>query len=137
MISLNYYKLCINQEKLHASVIILHESHLKQSNYSVFTDTDIPVFVVIVEIACPLILVTTLLLVVKCSTTLSVVIGLQLKVVWLSLTMVTVLFGCDTTEIFCWVYSILGGFIRETIDDSVIVEDEDEKTVIHSSAKVQ
>jgi len=35
------------------------------------------------------------------------------------------------------VYSILGDFISETIDDPVTLEDEDEKTVSHSSAKVQ
>jgi len=65
-------------------------------------DIYVPVFVVIVAI--PLILVTTLLLVVKHSTTLNVVTGLKLKVVWLSLTIVTLLFGCGTAEMFCWVY---------------------------------
>ena len=42
--------------------------------------------------------VTTLLLVVKHSTTLSAVIGL---VVVVSLTMDTILLGCDTIEMFC------------------------------------
>jgi len=90
----------------------------------------LPAVVVIVEIACPLILVTTLLLVVKHSTTLSVVTGLQLKVVWLSLTIVTLLFGCVTTEMFCWVNSILGDFItgKQFI---VLSEDEDEIIIPH------
>ena len=51
------------------------------------------------ETCCPLILVTTLLLVVKHSTTLSVVTGLV--VVWISLTIDTKLLGCDTIKIFC------------------------------------
>jgi len=94
-------------------------------------------------IACSLILVTTLLLVVKHSTTLNVVTGLQLKVVWLSLTIVTLLFGCDTTEMFCWVYSLLDDLISEIIDDrwgtqlTFTVEDEEGKSILHSLAKVQ
>ena len=103
----------------------------------------IPAFVVIVEIYCPLILVTTLLLVVKHSTTLSVVTGLELKLVWVSLTIVTQLFGCVITEMFCWLYSILGDFIPGVVDDVwykqsiVIVEDEDGKTVGVTSAMIK
>ena len=41
----------------------------------------------------------TLLLVLKCSATLTVVTGVELKVVWVSLTIVTQLLGWDTTEI--------------------------------------
>ena len=52
----------------------------------------------VVETCCPLILVTILLLVVKYSTTLSVVTGLV--VVWVSLTIDTKLLGCDTTKMF-------------------------------------
>ena len=57
-----------------------------------------PGVAVIVE-TCPLILVTTLLLVVKHSTILSVVTGLV--VVWVSLAIDAQLFGCDNIKTFC------------------------------------
>ena len=60
--------------------------------------------VVIAETCCPLILVTILLLVGKHSTTLSVVTGLVVE--WVSLTMDTKLFGCDTTKMFCCVWGV-------------------------------
>ena len=62
-----------------------------------------------VETCCPLILVTTLLQVVKHSTTLSVVTGLV--VVWVSLTTDTLFLDCDTTEMLRWIYSMVGDFI--------------------------
>ena len=73
----------------------------------------------ILETSCPLILVTTLLLVVKHSTTLTVVTGVELMVVWVSLTIVTQLLGWDTTEIFCCLWG------KQL---TVSVEDEDEIT---------
>ena len=69
----------------------------------------IPVVVAIAEISCPLILVTKLLLVVKHSTTLSVVTGLV--VVWVSLTIVVLLVDC------CWLYSIVSDCINGVVDD--------------------
>ena len=54
---------------------------------------------VTLETSRSLILVTTLLLVVKRSATLTVVTGVELMVVWVSLTIVTQLLGWDTTEI--------------------------------------
>ena len=79
-----------------------------------------PDVAVILETSGPLILVTTLLLVVKHSTTLTVVTGVELMVVWVSLTIVTQLLGWDTTKIFC---CLRGKQL------TVTVEDEDEITV--------
>ena len=76
--------------------------------------------VVILETSCPLILVTTLLLVVKHLSTLIGVTGVELMVVWVSLTIVTQLLGWDTTEIFCCLWG------KQL---TVSVEDEDEITV--------
>ena len=59
-------------------------------------------------------------MIVKHSTTLTVVTGVELMVVWVSLTIVTQLFGWDTTEFF---YSLWGKQL------TVTVEDEDEITV--------
>ena len=74
------------------------------------------------ETLCPLILVTTLQLVVEHSATLSV--ATVLVVVWVSLTIDIKLVGCDTTEITCWLYSMLGDFSTGVTD-----EGEDGKTV--------
>ena len=79
-----------------------------------------PDVAVILETSCPLILVTTLLLVVKHSTTLTVVTGVELMVVWVSLTIVTQLLGWDKTEMFCCLWG------KQL---TVTVEDEDEITV--------
>jgi len=134
LICLNYI-IYLKIKTLNVIVIIVNKRH--QNNLQCIVCMCLP------AIACPLILVTTLLLVVKHSATLNVFTGLELNVVWLSLTIVTLLFDCDITEIFCWVYSILGGFISETIDDCCwgkqfifTVEDEEGKTVLHSLAKV-
>ena len=85
----------------------------------------------IVEPCCPLILITTLLLVVKHSTTLNVVTGPELMVVWVSLTLDTTLLGFDTTTMFCWLCSTLGDWITGVADDvwsGKLWEDKDGKT---------
>ena len=93
---------------------------------------------VTVETCCPLILVITLLLVVKHSTTLNVVTGLV--VVLVSLTTDTKLFGCD---MFCWLCSTLGDCITGVTDNcwgewlTVIVEDEDDRTLGAKSTVVK
>ena len=59
----------------------------------------------ILETSCPLILVTLLLLVDKHSTTLTVVTGVEVMVVWVWLAIVAPLLGWDTTEMFCCLWS--------------------------------
>ena len=81
----------------------------------------IPDVAMILETSCPLILVTTLLLVVKHSTALTVVTGVELMAVWVLLTIATQLLGEDTTELFCCLW---GKQLTTT------VEDEDEITVV-------
>ena len=68
----------------------------------------IPAVVVIVEISCSLMLVTTLPLLAKQSLALTVA---KLKVVWVSPTVVAQLVGCDSSEI------LLSGFITGVTDD--------------------
>ena len=81
------------------------------------------------EICCPLILVTTLLLVVKYSTALSVVTGVV--VLWVSLTIIILLLCCGT---FCWLCSELADCVTGVTDGpwsgklSVTVQDEDDRT---------
>ena len=56
---------------------------------------------ILLETSCPLILVTTLLLVVKHWTAPTVATGVELMIVWVLLTIVTQLLGWDATELFC------------------------------------
>ena len=76
----------------------------------------------ILETSCPLILVTTLLLVVKHSTTLTVVTGVELMAVWVSLTIVTQLLGWDTTETFCCVWGKHLTIVTVEDEDGIPVE---------------
>ena len=79
-----------------------------------------------VETCCPLILVTTLLLVVKHSASLSVVTGLV--VVWVSLTVNTTLLDCDTTKMLCCLWG-----------EQLIITDDDDfwSTVVTKPANVK
>ena len=73
-----------------------------------------PAVVMVIEISCPLMVVVTLLLIVKHSTALSIVTGLELMVVWLSLPVSIQLFEWDTTEILC---CLCGIQLTTTVED--------------------
>ena len=80
----------------------------------------VPAVAMIAEDLCILVLVTTSLLVDKHSATLSVVTGLKLMVVSVSLQIATQLVGCDTTKLLCWVWGKELAIAVEELDNKSV-----------------